>query len=127
MKNKSIIISLFLGATILLNGCTNTSNIVNPQTPSSPENPQTQLSSENQYTLQEVAKHKSASDCWMIIEGKVYNVTSEIARHPGGDAILMGCGQEATQLFQTKGGDEGPHSRGAQSQLQQFYVGDVKN
>jgi hypothetical protein len=40
------------------------------------------------YTLADVAKHNSATDCWMVINDKVYDVTSFIDEHPGGDVIL---------------------------------------
>lgn len=40
------------------------------------------------YTLEEVAKHDNEDDCWMVINGKVYDVTDYIDDHPGGDVIL---------------------------------------
>ncbi len=44
--------------------------------------------------------HPNKTDCWMAIEGKVYDVTSFIEKHPGGERILQGCGKDATSLFQ---------------------------
>jgi hypothetical protein len=49
--------------------------------------------------LSEVAKHKTKTDCWTAIEGSVYDMTSFISQHPGGDGILKGCGNDATVLF----------------------------
>lgn len=36
----------------------------------------------------EVAKHNTPSSCWIVISGKVYDVTQYLEHHPGGAAIL---------------------------------------
>ena len=41
------------------------------------------------YTVEDVLEHNSASDCWIIINKKVYNVTSWIPRHPGGEQVSV--------------------------------------
>jgi cytochrome b involved in lipid metabolism len=41
------------------------------------------------YTLAEVKKHNKANDLWMAINGKVYDVTSFVDRHPGGPNNLI--------------------------------------
>ena len=74
----------------------------------------------------EVAKHNSRTDCWIIVEKKVYNVTTHLRTHPGGAGLITPyCGKEATQAFQTKGGVGGNHSSQAYAQLKAFYVGDL--
>lgn len=78
------------------------------------------------FTLEEVAKHNKPDDCWMVIHGKVYDVTSYIYLHPGGDIILQGCGKDATELFETKGGLGGPHSKRARQLLEKYYIGELK-
>lgn len=50
-------------------------------------------------TMADVATHDSSSDCWLVIDGGVYDVTSYISSHPGGSAILRGCGIDATSIF----------------------------
>ena len=51
-------------------------------------------------TLSEVQKHNKPYDGWMILRGKVYNITPYIAYHPGGSSILEKCvGTDATSLF----------------------------
>lgn len=71
------------------------------------------------YTLEQVSEHKEATDCWMAIDGKVYDVTEYIAseEHPAGKAILKGCGLDASEMF------AGPHSEAAYDMLPQFEIG----
>ena len=50
------------------------------------------------YDLKECAKHRSEKDCWLVIHGKVYNVTDFLDEHPGGYDIVVAasgacCGQ----------------------------------
>ena len=49
------------------------------------------------YTRAEVAGHKTPTDCWIIIQGKVYNVTQWLRKHPGGKRIIQHyAGEDAT-------------------------------
>lgn len=48
----------------------------------------------------EVGKHNQKSDCWVIVHGKVYDVTSFLDQHPGGSAIILKyAGKDATKAF----------------------------
>ena len=40
------------------------------------------------FTKEEVSKHNTKDDCWLIIHGKVYDVSDYVDEHPGGDVIL---------------------------------------
>merc|ERR1719178_449001 len=52
------------------------------------------------YTLEEVAKHTSKSDCWVVVNGEVLNVTNFLSEHPGGElAILTFAGKDASEEF----------------------------
>lgn len=61
------------------------------------------LVSEGSYTMDEVATHTSAEDCWMVISGRVYDVSMFVPDHPGGEEILKGCGKDATAMFNAEG------------------------
>ena len=50
-------------------------------------------------SLDEVKKHSKKDDAWTIIENKVYNISSWIPKHPGGEIIMQAVGKDATQLF----------------------------
>uniref|UniRef100_A0A2N9F417 Cytochrome b5 heme-binding domain-containing protein n=1 Tax=Fagus sylvatica TaxID=28930 RepID=A0A2N9F417_FAGSY len=51
------------------------------------------------YSKAEVALHAKKTDCWIIIKDKVYDVTSYVEEHPGGDAILAHAGDDSTEGF----------------------------
>lgn len=70
--------------------------------------------------MSEVRKHTTEDDCWIVIEGKVYDCTPFMALHPGGSAsILMNAGEDCTQDFADI------HSKKAWAMLDEYYVGDV--
>lgn len=77
-------------------------------------------------TPDEVAKHNSANDCWLIINNNVYEVTNYINDHPGGaTTIISFCGQDATSAFATKGQKNKPHSSSAKKLLESFKIGSL--
>lgn len=86
---------------------------------------------ENQvyFTLDEVAKHNSKDDCWLLVRNNVYNVTSYIDKHPGGSKkIIPFCGKEATEAFMTQGkkNKNKTHSSFAWQQLESLKIGSLK-
>lgn len=110
---KTVFFTAALAALVVFSGCTET---------------QTDPQSEEQtaYTLDEVSKHASEDDCWLLIDEKVYDVTGFTA-HPGGEAILEGCGIDSTALYETRPMGSGtPHSAGAHEGLKNFYIGNLK-
>jgi len=51
-------------------------------------------------TMEEVAKHVTKEDCWVVLHNNVLNVTSFLSQHPGGElAILTFAGKDATAEF----------------------------
>ncbi|KAL1561626.1 cytochrome B5-like [Salvia divinorum] len=73
------------------------------------------------FTYSDVSAHKTSDDCWVIIHGKVYNVTSYLEEHPGGDEVILGqAGSDASQEFEDVG-----HGSAARLMLDEFYVGEV--
>ncbi|XP_076470315.1 cytochrome b5-like isoform X2 [Babylonia areolata] len=73
------------------------------------------------YSRRDVMKHHDVTDCWIIVEEKVYDVTRFLEEHPGGeDIILEYAGGDASAAFLDKG-----HSRDAVTMLDDYYVGQL--
>ncbi|KAI4329868.1 hypothetical protein MLD38_028203 [Melastoma candidum] len=73
------------------------------------------------FTLWEVSQHNKSKDCWLIIDGKVYDVTKFMDDHPGGDEVLLtSTGKDATDDFEDVG-----HSSSARAMMDEYYIGDV--
>lgn len=74
-------------------------------------------------SIKEVAKHNTAADCWAILFGKVYDLTSFFDSHPGGRATIeRSCGKDGTTAYLIKKG-EGSHSAYARRLLAKYLVG----
>lgn len=73
-------------------------------------------------SVSDVKLHNSDSDCWVIIHGKVYDVTKYLDDHPGGPEIIMDvAGKDVSGDFEDTG-----HSDDARQQLKDLFIGDVK-
>lgn len=76
-------------------------------------------------TLAEVARHKTAADCWMAIGGQVYDFTPYVAQHPAEPSVILAwCGKEATEAYRTKTKGR-PHSPYADGLLPKYLIGPV--
>jgi len=52
------------------------------------------------YSMEDVAKHVSKTDCWVVVNGMVLDVTNFLKDHPGGElAIITFAGKDATEEF----------------------------
>lgn len=72
------------------------------------------------YSLRDVAEHDSEASCWTAISGSVYDLTSYIPRHPGGERdILRICGKDGSSLFEREHGGESK----AEARLASFRIG----
>jgi len=75
-----------------------------------------------EFTYAEVAAHNTKKDLYVVIHDKVYNSSSFVDEHPGGEEVLLDCaGQDATEAFEDVG-----HSDEAREILAGLLIGDLK-
>lgn len=78
-------------------------------------------------TMSEVARHASAEDCWVVIDGKVYGVGAFMDIHPGDSGLMLKyCGKDGSAPYAVKqsGKEKGKaHSPRANEFLEEYYIG----
>jgi len=81
-------------------------------TPTPSPTPTAEVTTQAGYTMDKVRENNSASSCWSIISGNVYDLTKWISSHPGGRSAITGiCGRDGTSSFNGRHrGDGGPAS-----------------
>ncbi|CEO60858.1 putative cytochrome b5 [Penicillium brasilianum] len=80
------------------------------------------MSATKEFTLNEVATHNTKKDLYMVIHDKVYDCTSFVDEHPGGEEVLLDVGgQDGSEAFEDVG-----HSDEAREILDGLLVGSVK-
>jgi cytochrome b involved in lipid metabolism len=107
--------------TIIVTGCATTSSTSDGTTSQNQNTNQSTATDSTTkgktYSLSDVQSHNSESDCWTVVENRVYEVTDYIPKH--NPKILDGCGKDATSIFLPK------HSQKAKDTLNKYYIGDL--
>ena len=70
----------------------------------------------------EISKHSTAKDCWSIVNGNVYNLTTYVQSHPGGAGVIKNiCGRDGSAAFKNQHGS----SSKPNNVLSAFLLGSV--
>lgn len=73
------------------------------------------------YSRADVRAHATRDDAWTIVDGNVYDVTTWIPRHPGGDRLLLAfAGRDCTDEFAAF------HRPEVRKRLDAFLVGETE-
>ena len=76
-----------------------------------------------QISAAECAAHAARDDCWLIVRGRVYDISPFVSAHPGGAAVLVhprNAGVDVGAAF-----DEAGHSKQARKLLASYQIGVV--
>ncbi|EPQ28190.1 uncharacterized protein PFL1_04018 [Pseudozyma flocculosa PF-1] len=79
-------------------------------------------SNQKTISMEELGQHSTNDNLWLLIDGKVYDVSKFADEHPGGDEVLLTeAGKDATEAFEDVG-----HSDDARSLLGPMLVGEIE-
>ncbi|KAJ1845125.1 hypothetical protein LPJ73_004954 [Coemansia sp. RSA 2703] len=80
------------------------------------------MSETKSYTAAEIKQHDKRDDIWIVVHGKVYDVTKFLDEHPGGEEVILEvAGLDATDAFEDIG-----HSEDARELLKDYFVGNLQ-
>lgn len=72
-----------------------------------PNDPKNFKIPEKEFTMEEVAKHNTKEDLWVVVKGVVMDLSNWLDEHPGGpQAIMNFMGRDATEEFEMLHDDE---------------------
>jgi len=75
-----------------------------------------------EYTMEEISKHNTDKDAWVVLHGRVYDVTKWMWYHPGREEVLQeNAGKDASFQFEANF-----HSRFARDTAKKYVIGKVK-
>ena len=72
------------------------------------------------WRVDQIKPHNKATDLWLIIDNKVYDVTDFVEDHEGGSAILRKAG-----LDNSKGFKGSQHPAKVFEMIDEYYIGDL--
>ena len=76
------------------------------------------------FTLEEVHRHRSKDSLWVAHQGRVYDVTGFVDRHPGGwDVMVEKGGGDVTEVMRDT---PHPHSPAAYQILNKYLIGELQ-
>lgn len=81
-------------------------------------------------TAAEVAVHNKRSDCWVTYSNKVYNITSYIPKHGGGENVFeTTCGKDMAPYLDgsaSAGGEKYKHEKSEYDEINPYYIAELK-
>lgn len=77
------------------------------------------------YTVNDVSKHNTASDCWVVFDNGVYNITKYVSQHDEYLNIRSWCGTDITSEFKTKNGEGVDHKKSSYALFAEYKIGDI--
>lgn len=79
-----------------------------------------------EFSLEEVSKHCTKDDLYVVLNGRVYNLTEFLEHHPGGVApLIKGAGRDVTEYFNKIA--KHSNSDKVALVLEKYFIGTISN
>ncbi len=76
------------------------------------------------YSVDEVGRHHRTDDAWVIVDSRVFNITTFLDMHPGGLEILKEhLGHDVSTIMRDENSHQ--HTGPAYELLDEYYVGEL--
>ncbi|XP_023029473.2 cytochrome b5 [Leptinotarsa decemlineata] len=74
-----------------------------------------------QFSTKEIEEHNDNKSTWVVIHNKVYDLTTFLNEHPGGEEVLLEqAGKNASEAFEDVG-----HSSDARELMNKYQIGEL--
>ncbi len=84
------------------------------------------MHAQKKFSLTDLRVHNKPADCWLAIQGAVYDVTKYVPQHHKFDFdIAPYCGTDATAFWDKKPESGDSHSRKAEMLLRKYKIGNL--
>jgi L-lactate dehydrogenase (cytochrome) len=57
------------------------------------------MTSAKPVTVQEIRRHASSDDCWIVVDGNVWDISEFAPHHPGGEASMFSPNPEVQLIL----------------------------
>jgi cytochrome b involved in lipid metabolism len=78
------------------------------------------------YSKEDVTKHNIETDCWVIYDGSIYDLTDYLSSHDRYLNIRDWCGMDITKSFETKNGIGRDHKPSSYYLLESYKIGTIE-
>lgn len=74
-----------------------------------------------EFSWEEIKKHNNQYDCWIVIDQFVYDITTWIKNHPGGNVLSILAAEDATAMYYSS------HFQHSKHLIERFKIGTVEH
>ena len=118
--NKKWLLIIFIICAVSIIGAIGVVHMLKSSNSSSGEDVPEGMPTQREISIEEIKKHNSASDCWTIIGGMVFDASNVIASNAAyTDYLIKACGTNGTAIYTVQKYSEQPLERQTIVQLRE--------
>jgi len=99
MKKLFLLIIVILSVFAITGCVSETQELITVDQANIPQIAEKTVETQQSTSMDDVAKHNVAGDCWTVIDGKIYNLDGRFFRNSESQRMYDACGNDGTDLF----------------------------